>query len=656
MRSFSTIASFVAAASLVPAGLACDSCYGPTNHVEHVRHVKRMQPGVANASYGPTRELEWGQLNFLHTTDTHGWLEGHLKEGNYGADWGDFVSFSTYMKQKASEMGVDLLLVDTGDLHDGNGLSDVTSPDAEITNPIFEKVDYDLLTIGNHELYLAEVAYQTFTELSKFWGDKYLTSNVQILNNATNEWEYIGQQYKYFTTAQGVRIMAFGVLFDFTGNVNISKVTPAKTLVTQDWFLDAVNYTEPVDLFLVLGHNPARVGEDTGSTFGVVHDAIRSVHANTPIQFFGGHSHIRDFAVLDASSTSIESGRYCETLGWVSMSGFSKCSSGWKGAKNPEGVPNPSKKAVTNSTSPYKYSRRYLDWNRATFDFHAVGGQSAATFDTALGLDTTSAITTYREQLNLGQIYGCAPQSYCMTCAEFNSTDNIFPLLSNALATAVVNETRQDIPRYIIANTGSIRFDLYKGPFTYDDFFIVSPFTDVFMYVPEVPCSLANTVLDGLNNAGANEKRNFGYMPIERDICVDPITAPLTARDVVDHAHLHTAVTRRQVVDLVAGYTTTDDFGTDGDDTAHSAIPYYSVPDFFQGEGGFSEEGCTGTADLIFLDFIQSDVLAILGSDYSDSDVGYYINSTFTTRDYLPLFVEQSDIFQSGMPNCTTSS
>ncbi|KAI0167447.1 phosphoprotein phosphatase [Pestalotiopsis sp. NC0098] len=646
----------LAAAGFLRGAAACDTCYGPTNHVEHVRHVKRMQPGVANASYGPTRELEWGQLNFLHTTDTHGWLEGHLKEGNYGADWGDFVSFSTYMKQKATALGVDLLLVDTGDLHDGAGLSDATTPDAAISNILFEKIDYDLLTIGNHELYLAEVAYQTFTQLSKFWGDKYLTSNVQILNNETSEWEYIGQQYKYFTTAQGVRIMAFGVLFDFTGNVNISKVTPAEDLVTEQWFLDAVNYTEPVDLFVVLGHNPARVGDDTGSTFGTVHDAIRSVHANTPIQFFGGHSHIRDFAVLDESSTSIESGRYCETLGWLSMSGFKKCSSGWTGGANPTGVSNPSRKATANSTSPYKYSRRYLDWNRATFDFHAVGGQSNASFDTASGENVTSAITTYREQLNLGQVYGCAPQSYCMSCAEFNSTDNIYPLLSDALATSVVNETRQDIPRYIIANTGSIRFDLYKGPFTYDDFFIVSPFTDIFMYVPEVPCSIATTVLDGLNNAGASEKRSLGYMPVERDICVNPVTAPLLSRDMEAHVHVNSAITRRQVVDLVAGYTTTDDFGTDGDDTAHSAIPYYEVPDFFQGAGGFGDEGCTDTADVIFLDFIQSDVLAILGSDYSDSNVNYYINSTFSTRDYLPLFVEQSDIFQANIDNCTTTS
>ncbi len=96
----------------------------------------------------------------------------------------------------------------------------------------------------------------------------------------------------------GLRIMAFGVLFDFTGNTNVSKVIKAATMVQQDWFKDAINTPEPVDLFLLLGHNVARPSTG-GSTAGLVYDAIRKVHPNTPIQIFGGHSHIRDFAVLD---------------------------------------------------------------------------------------------------------------------------------------------------------------------------------------------------------------------------------------------------------------------------------------------------------------------------------------------------------------------
>ncbi|KAI1377477.1 Metallo-dependent phosphatase-like protein [Hypoxylon crocopeplum] len=653
MRSPSSTLVLGVALMPIRSSLACSSCYGPTDHVEHVRHVKRMQPEAINATYGPTRALEWGQLNFLHTTDTHGWLEGHLKQANYGADWGDFVTFSTRFKHQAGNMGVDILLVDTGDLHDGAGLSDVTTPDGEISMKLFDQVEYDLLTIGNHELYLADVAYQTLDEISTYWGDKYLTSNAQILNRQTGEWQYIGKTHRYFTTQHGLRIMAFGVLFDFTGNTNVSKVVPAKTMVTQQWFLEALNCPDPVDVFVVLGHNPARPSDET-STFPVVFEAIRAVHPDTPIQFLGGHSHIRDFAVFDSSSTSIESGRYCETLGWVSMSGFDSRNSGYSGIMpGPAGVPNPTRKATQNSTSPFVYSRRYLDWNRRTLEYHAATWYDQS-FDYNNGLAASAEITKYREQLNLGDVYGCVPQDYCMTCVPFNSSGNIFPLLADALATAVVNDSRRDIPRYIIANTGSVRFDMYKGPFTYDDQFIVSPFRDSFLYIPEVPYSLANDVLRLLNNAGASQKRNIGVMPVERDICVDPPITHFSLARREGHRG-PPVITRRQVVDLVPGYTTKDDFGTDGDDTTHSAIPYYDIPDFFQGEAGFDESGQADVVDVVFVDFIESDVLAILGSSYSANDVSYFIDANFTTQEYLPLYVKSSDIFQAGLPNCTST-
>jgi 2',3'-cyclic-nucleotide 2'-phosphodiesterase (5'-nucleotidase family) len=244
----------------------------------------------------------------MHTTDTHGWLEGHIKEQNYGADWGDYVSFTKHMKQKARNLGVDLLLVDTGDLHDGAGLSDATSPNGNISNVIFENVDYDLLTIGNHELYVTEIAYETFNNFSKVYGDKYLTSNVQIMNPATGQFEYIGARYRYFTTEQGLRIMAFGVLFDFTGNSNVSKVIKAADMVKQPWFQQAVNYTEPIDLFVITGHNPVRTSVSS-STMGTVFKAIRSIKPDVPIQAFGGHTHIRDFIVYDNKATGLESGK-----------------------------------------------------------------------------------------------------------------------------------------------------------------------------------------------------------------------------------------------------------------------------------------------------------------------------------------------------------
>ncbi|KAJ4355363.1 uncharacterized protein N0V89_003379 [Didymosphaeria variabile] len=663
------LSRIITAAIATRAVLACDSCYGEPEHdVVLTRHVRRMQPDAQNATSGPKAPLEWGQINFLHTTDTHGWLEGHIKEQNYGADWGDFVSFTKGMKQKAKHLGVDLLLVDTGDLHDGAGLSDATKPNGNVSNAIFENIDYDLLTIGNHELYVTEIAYETFTNFSKVYGDKYLTSNVQISNPATGQWEYIGKKYRYFTTEQGLRIMAFGVLFDFTGNSNVSKVIKAAELVQQQWFLDAVNYTEPIDLFVVTGHNPVR-RNDTSSTIGKVVDAIRKVHPDTPIQAFGGHSHIRDFAVYDTKATGLESGRYCETLGWLALSGIE--SSGY-GTMAPSGVPNPTRKPIppkanatssgassSNGTSDLLVARRYLDWNRLTFAYHAEGSQKYTTFDTAKGKNTTNEITSYRQSLNLTSLYGCAPQSYCQTCKPFLADGNLFGLLQTALSTVVINETRKDTPRLIIINTGSVRFDLAKGPFTYDDSFIVSPFDDAFQFIPDVPYSQASKVL-GILNAGAFQKKrdlstaDFNFAPVlaDRDICIDP---PLThASGMAKRSNAR--IIRRQAADPSPGYTTKDDFGTDGDDTIHKAIPRYSQPNDLQANASFPTDGSLPeTVDLVFLDFIASYIVSALngadvGGNYSLSDVSYYLPKEFTTNSYLPAYAKVA--WQENVPDC----
>lgn len=278
------------------------------------------------------------------------------------------------------------------------------------------------------------------------------------------------------------------------GNSNVSQVIKAEAMIKETWFTEALATEKPIDMFILFGHNPARQ-IDASSTLKTVWEAIRKVHAKTPISMFGGHTHIRDFAVYDESSVAIESGRYCETLGWLSMAGFDSSNSGYHGIDSPHGVKTASRPALANSTSPFVYSRRYLDWNRKTFIYHSK--QDDATFDYHSGLRVTDDIATTREELQLGDVYGCAPETWCIDCLPFEDSGNIFPgVIEPAVATIVVNDDRKDTARLIVGNTGAIRFDLYKGPFTYDDNFIVSPFRDVFLYVPDVPFELAKGVID----------------------------------------------------------------------------------------------------------------------------------------------------------------
>lgn len=60
-------------------------CTEGNGHDHEHSNLKRSVPSLPLTP--PSRPLEWGDINILHTTDTHGWLLGHQKssfpEPNY---------------------------------------------------------------------------------------------------------------------------------------------------------------------------------------------------------------------------------------------------------------------------------------------------------------------------------------------------------------------------------------------------------------------------------------------------------------------------------------------------------------------------------------------------------------------------------------------
>ncbi|KAF3481246.1 uncharacterized protein GIQ15_04005 [Arthroderma uncinatum] len=667
------LSALISVAAYAAAAVACDSCDEPGKPAQHNRLVRRMQPEAQGALTQPKGPLEWGQINFLHTTDTHGWLEGHLKEQNYGADWGDYASFVKHMRKKADKLRVDLLLVDTGDLHDGNGLSDSTSPNGVVSDEIFSRIDYDLLSIGNHELYVTDVAYETFANFSKAYGDRYVTSNVQIINKETGEYDYIGSKYRYFTTKQGLKVMAFGVLFEFTGNSNVSKIITAADMVEESWFIETVQTDDPVDLFVIFGHTPARTN-DKFPALRTLREKIQELRPGVPIQAFGGHNHVRDFVVYDETSTALGSGRYCETLGWLSMTGIKSRS--FRGSSKPRGVPNPTRRAIKgdntsddsynsagrNRKLDLRYARRYLDWNRLTFAYHATNSQDNR-LDTKEGKDITQDITGARKDLNTSTVLGCVPETYCQYCVPFEDKNNIYQLVIDMMAKVVVKEDRKDKPRLLLLNTGGVRFDLVKGPFTKDDEYIVYPFKNQFQFLPDVPYSVAKDLLDAMNK-GPYQKRAEEYMsmppqqiPDADNVCADPSPEFMEIRR-REAPQGYKAFTRRTLDSsmLYPGYITSDDFGTDGDDTPHSSIPYHKVPIDIQANASFPMDGSTpDVVDVSFVDFIGAKyvipTLNKLGGKYSASDIQSYkdFGESSFLREYALKY------WQEGLPNCPTS-
>ncbi|KAL6232045.1 hypothetical protein BDW75DRAFT_218633 [Aspergillus navahoensis] len=581
--------------------------------------VQAVQPSAPDFVAVPLRELKWGQINFLHTTDTHGWLSGHLSEPSYSADWGDYVSFATRMRELAEAEGRDLLLIDTGDRVEGNGLYDSSEPKGIYTSEIVRQQQIDVLSPGNHELYKRSTSEAEYKVTVPNFHGHYLASNVDIYDPETGELVELGpRSRKFITKNQGIRITAFGFLFDFTMNYNNTIVQPVEEVVKETWFKQVIRDTA-VDLFLVIGHVPVRSKE-----YDAVFNAIRANHPDTPIQFFGGHLHIRDCHQYDSKAVGLASGRFMETIGFVSINGLST-----ERNQLEPGMVDP------------VFERRYIDNN--LFSFYSHTRLNESTFPTELGRNVSSLIQQSRSALNLDEIYGCVPETLWMSRSPHTAANSIYAWLQREVLPGMLGDkSRKWKPAFVIFNTGAIRFDLFEGQFTRDSAYIVSPFTSGFRYLKDVPYAKATQVLDVLNQQpqiftaaqGESEFPPWALAPPEqsaRHYGID-LTRLRRAGSMLDMptAQHPMSIDVDPKHEIIPGYTTTDDLGADGDDTVHSMINFYKVPNCI---GALAPDGGSAmpeTVDLVYIDFIQPYV--ILAAD----QVGLEIDVRQDSEVYMP--------------------
>lgn len=536
------------------------------------------------------RQLKFNDVNFLHTTDTHGWYSGHINQQIYNADWGKFILFAKHLKSIASANGQDLLLVDSGDRHDGNGLSDITLPNGEKSLPIFMRQHYDIITLGNHELYLAENSEQEVDVLIPHFKEHYICSNVEYTRNGS--WHSFGEKYRYFSTpVQGVRILSFAFLFDFNRNNVKTRVTSIADAIEEDWFLQVLQQYPPetVDMLLIVGHLPIT---RKWSEVGVLHAKLRTYYPETKIQYFGGHSHIRDFVVYDDELTGLQSGRFCETVGFLSM--------------------NMSKSGLSVRE---KYFRSYIDFNQDLFMFHS--GQDTEAFDTCEGKKISEMIHRTRRDLGLDAVIGKVKlANYYMDYVPLSHPHNIFNLLTKKVLHLLVplrdNVSVHD-ERLVIINTGSVRYDLYKGDYTTDTHYIVSPFKNDWVKV-SLPKRVATRIAPLLNRNGyimgfshfesKNEPNRYLLPPHQRFIKQN---AMLDVQQTMSYPRIVDAVFDISTEKLSKGYITYDDFGSDGDDTKHKGVVKYPLPNVVQSLT-LKSRNPNAVVDVIFYNFLLPNI------------------------------------------------
>ena len=480
------------------------------------------------------------------------------------------------MREEADARGADLLVIDTGDRVEGNGLYDSSEPKGIYLSEILREQHLDLLSAGNHELYKQDTSEAEFlTTVPNFRGH-YLASNLDIVHPDTKEVVPLARRFRKFTTPnQGIRIAAFGFIFDFTGNANNTIIQPVEKAVKNDWFQEVIRDVE-VDLFLVIGHVPLRSKE-----YKAVLKEIRAVRGDIPIQFFGGHLHVRDYTRYDASAHGLASGRFLETIGFMSIDGLST--------------------GQHSASSTLSFFRRYIDNN--LFSFHHHTNLDEDSFPTRHGREVSRLIEHSRSDLGLDVVHGCAPRDLWMSRVKYPSKDSIYTWLEQDVLHSLRDKSRDGHPALAVVNTGAIRFDIFEGPFTQDTTFIISPFTSGFRYVKDVPYDKAELVVEILNKQPQilDDSLSSSMVPPQQHAYPEDLV-DLPSEMQLDQAPMSDTSAR-----MIPGYKTIDDNGTDGDDTVHSRVPFYRVPNCIHAL--ISNSTWPETVDLVYIDFIEPRVV-----------------------------------------------
>ena len=326
-------------------------------------------------------------------------------------------------------------------------------------------------------------------------------------------------------------------------------------------------------------------------------------------------THIRDFIEFDPKSTCLQSGRFSETVGFLSIDNVT-------------------------GNSPV-FSRNYIDFNKKSFKYHS----NSEDLFTKKGSNVIHKIDLLEKSLQLDEEFGIVPQNYYMMTRPIDSEENIYHLIKNRvlpkLKPTLVPADELAFNRIIMLNTGAIRFDLYKGPFSRDTEYNVLPFANDWKYL-KLEKWVAIQIEDFLNHRSVIAMLNSPEQQLLQNV---EYNNEINKQDNRYNTAKHQACPFINDPKLSEGYTTSDDYGCEGDDTPHSSQKIYPIPNVIQSNSFSLKQGMGNgneIIDFIFFSYLKNDILYALhhidqSKSYHESEIKDYGGKSAKQllRDYI---------------------
>ena len=451
--------------------------------------------------------LPLGDINLVVLTDTHSWLGGHGEKEDNDINYGDVLSFYQILGDQVRSIEEsdpdkhkhDLFFVMNGDWIDGTGLAMNGDPSHLI--PLLRRMPWDAVNVGNHELFKRSVVEDIIRPggIAEWWGPRYLSSNIL----KTQDKEPIGNKFHVLTGRHSTTLV-FGFLFNMVGFDPIVTVERVQDAINEEWFKEALQ-TITYDAILVLAHM-----DHDDSLVHVILERIRAlVDSDMPVQFITGHTHYRGFSRPDNYSSSVEAGRYLDTVGFVSIPTQNNLRAAAHARKQATGnaLAPPSLSAgnqrnpAYNATDTFQYS--FIDARYQALQA-VLGVDEVVTPD---GIELSELIENVQQELGLFNIVGCAEKNYYLNLDvdQPNSLWGLFcqNVIPHAFPWSYWSQRKAEHmgknPKVVVMEKKSWRYDLYAKELTMDEVIAVSPYNRSLYMFPEIPGSVIAELNASLN-------------------------------------------------------------------------------------------------------------------------------------------------------------
>jgi hypothetical protein len=496
----------------------------------------------SSSSFAEPLKALLGDINILVVTDIHGWIAGqHARhEPNLNVDFGDLLSLYQKLSSSCDNDG-DWFLLFNGDFMDGTGLSQI--PPFELTT-ILQQMPFSALNIGNHELYHNEVVdyLQQPGGFVDSWQGRFLASNVNYLvQDEKNRGEPQPQQRPFASrymflkgSMRNTTLLTFGFLYNMDNHCNHTRVQVVEETLQEEWFINVLTTTNNntnrnhnngssnhhhhnYDAILVLAHMDA-----VDPLVYKIWDAIRAlVGLSMPIQFITGHSHRRHYEYLnnDPLSTTLEAGRYMDTIGFVSLTlpTTTTRQRRQEQRRRRRRQQDPSSSNTTTDTTPAIFQHAFWETNHDFLQQNVWrdGGRGGVVSDTSSVVEdgnssddddgsTKEGRALTRQMQDLQQRLGvlevvtaCAPPSSFALDKSIDDMTSLWWLYINQVIPKTLfpllrlldqqqdrqddmvddtNNNKNDVRPIFLQGTGALRYSLFGPVVVVDDIIAVSPF------------------------------------------------------------------------------------------------------------------------------------------------------------------------------------